>query len=165
MLICVLVLRVAPSWAARWLGCRRRGRCCCAPSGTRRPSWTPSDSRLSSTRAPWSRRGRGATWSWETCTLSYSIRSALFELLHVEAVVHFFMVSYWYVCVCWIRPVVKASWPRSCRRSSSVCCSVPWWRQRASYWTLWPNWTTPYTSAASAHLVKPLNSLKHRFIS
>lgn len=100
MLICVLVLRVAPSWAARWLGCRRRGRCCCAPSGTRRPSWTPSDSRLSSTRAPWSRRGRGATWSWETCTLSYSIRSALFELLHVEAVVHFFMVSYWYVCVC-----------------------------------------------------------------
>lgn len=78
------------------------------------------------------------------------------QVCTVWATAQLLLMSAWLVtdvCLCWIRPVVKASWPRSCRRSSSVCCSVPWWRLRASYWTLWPNWTTPYTSAASAHLV------------
>lgn len=76
------------------------------------------------------------------------------------------LVSDEFMCVFENRPVVKASWPRSYRTSSSVCCSAPWWRPRASYWTLWPKWTTPSTCAALAHLVHPFlpNTPSHHIV-
>ena len=48
--------------------------------------------------------------------------------------------SHSYMCMC--RLAVKLSWSESCRKSSLPCCSVRWWKRRASCWTPWPKWTT-----------------------